>query len=78
MATKPLYELYITNKTKRFSLKWVCHTGGKAFKRRLACNITVLIVACNNFAPLLKHFSANQFAEMQNPFKNIFNAYALP
>ena len=55
---------------------WVCRTGGEAFERRLVYSVTLIIVASNNFVPLLKSFIVNGL-KCKARLKQILNACAL-
>ena len=45
IAVKPFNQLYITNNMEHFSFKCVCSVHCKAHKDRLACSVTVRILA---------------------------------
>ena len=66
--------LYISNKTEHFSYKkWVCHTGGKAFERGLACSAVILMMTRNDFCTTVKMY----LLKCKGHLKTILNAYAL-
>ena len=52
----------------------LCHTGGKAFTRRVVHSVAVAIAAWNNFVLLLKNFIANE----QKCKARLKDAYPLP
>ena len=43
---------YLQDGTLQFK-KWVCRMGGETFKRRLVRGVALIIMALNNFVPLL-------------------------
>ena len=58
---------------RHYFYKWVCHTGGETFKRRLVCCINNY--GLKQLVPLLKSFIANMLkckAHLNTKFKCVF------